>query len=92
MAGTFLSFLSRCFLSYVLHMCYGSPLFVLLPSAAAAEEEKSLQAQWQQGLLAPLPETNRGYSLQLDGHKKARKFLYTNGRHVVIRSLDARIS
>jgi len=51
----------------------------------AQEEEKYT---CQKSLFAPLPETNRGYCLQLDGSKKAKKFLYTNGRHVVVRSLE----
>ena len=50
-----------------------------------AEEVK---LNWQTGLLAPLPETSRGFALKLDAHKKPRVYCYGNGRHVVVRSMD----
>eukprot|EP00455_Lapot_gusevi_P028584 TRINITY_DN3055_c0_g1_i1.p2 TRINITY_DN3055_c0_g1~~TRINITY_DN3055_c0_g1_i1.p2 ORF type:complete len:607 (-),score=250.54 TRINITY_DN3055_c0_g1_i1:114-1934(-) len=52
----------------------------------AAEEEKGLQNL--HAVYPPLPDTARGYGLQVDGNKRNKMFCYCNGRHVIIRSLE----
>jgi len=50
-----------------------------------AAENKTAQART---ILAPLPETKRGYGIFIDTHPKDKKLLYTSGAHVIIRSLE----
>jgi hypothetical protein len=37
---------------------------------------------------APQPQTERGRSIQLGADPKCKNFLYTNGRSIIIRSLE----
>jgi len=40
--------------------------------------------------LAPLPATRRGYGIVLNASPKDQKIIYTNGRLVIVRSLEVR--
>jgi len=41
-------------------------------------------------ILAPLPETVRGFGIHIDGHAGKKLMAYTNGSYVFIRSIEVR--